>query len=114
MDGPGFHVEIEVLEGASKNMSQIVHDQEGFELRGLCGEPPLYGHGGVHAALSEFCGSWSVGFDALSDRASDLGALLGKAAQAYRGVEHDNVSALKTDPGVAAITPDAAPRVGGR
>ncbi|MEV6907571.1 hypothetical protein [Amycolatopsis sp. NPDC051071] len=114
MDGPGFHVEIEVLEGASKNMSQIVHDQDSFELRGLCGEPPLYGHDGVHAALAEFCGSWSVGIDALSDRASDLGDLLGKAAQAYRAVEHDNTSALKTDPGIDAITPDAAPRIGGR
>jgi hypothetical protein len=64
MDGPGFHVDIEVLETASKNMQDLWHSQDEFELRGLCGEPELYGHGGVHDALADFCGQWSVGMDA--------------------------------------------------
>ncbi|WP_329072549.1 hypothetical protein [Amycolatopsis sp. NBC_01480] len=106
MDGPGFHVEVDVLESASTSMGEIVHDQSSFQLRGLCGEPPLYGHDGVHGALAEFCGRWSVGLDALADRAGDLGDLLGKAAKAYRGVEHSNTAALKDDPGRDAVTPD--------
>lgn len=106
MDGPGFHVEIDVLESASKSMGEIVHDQDSFELRGLCGDLPLYGHDGVHSALAELCGRWSVGLDALSDRAGDLGTLLGTAAKAYRAVEHGNTSALKSDPGWDAVTPD--------
>ncbi|KFZ80823.1 hypothetical protein ED92_10860 [Amycolatopsis sp. MJM2582] len=110
MDGPGFHVELEVLESASKGMGEVVSDQEGFELRGLCGEPRLYGHDGVHAALAEFCGRWSVGLDALADRARDLGGLLGAAAKAYREVEHTNLAALKTDPGLGSVS--APPRVG--
>lgn len=106
MDGPGFHVDVDVLESASKSMSDVVHDQGSFELRGLCGEPNLYGHAGVHDALAQLCGQWSVGLDALPDRASDLGDLLGKAAAAYRAVEHSNTDALKTDPGLDAVTPD--------
>ncbi len=106
MDGPGFHVEIDVLESASKSMGEIVHDQDSFELRGLCGDPPLYGHDGVHGALAELCGRWSVGLDALSDRAGDLGDLLGEAAKAYRAVEHGHTDVLKTDPGWDAVTPD--------
>lgn len=106
MDGPGFHVEVDVLESASTSMGEIVHDENSFQLRGLCGEPPLYGHDGVHGALAEFCGRWSVGLDALADRAGDLGDLLGKAAKAYRAAEHSNIAALKDDPGRDAVTPD--------
>ena len=106
MDGPGFHVDIEVLETASKNMQDVWRSQDEFELRGLCGEPELYGHGGVHDALADFCGQWSVGLDALCDRANDLSDSLGKAAQAYRAVEHSNMTALKVDPGTDAVTPD--------
>ncbi|GAA4536458.1 hypothetical protein [Amycolatopsis samaneae] len=105
MDGPGFHVEIEVLESASKSMGQVAADQDGFALRGLCGEPPMYGHNGVHDALAEFCGRWSVGLDALSDRARSMGDLLGKAAKAYREVEHNAAGSLTKDPGLDAVTP---------
>ncbi|WP_370968543.1 hypothetical protein [Amycolatopsis sp. cg9] len=112
MDGPGFHVDVDVLESASKNMSAVVHDQSSFELRGLCGESRLYGHNGVHEALAELCARWSVGLDALSDRAGDLGDLLGQAAAAYRAVEHDNTASLKSDPGWGAVTPDE-PTIGG-
>ncbi len=107
MDGPGFHVDVDVLESASTSMGEILHDQDSFELRGLCGDSPLYGHDGVHGALAEFCGRWSIGLDALADRAGDLGDLLGTAAKAYRAVEHDNTAALKGDPGWDAVTPDA-------
>ncbi|SEP21300.1 hypothetical protein [Amycolatopsis saalfeldensis] len=106
MDGPGFHVDVGVLEAASKNMKDLWHGQDDFELRGLCGEPELYGHGGVHDALADFCGQWSVGLDALCDRANGLADTLGKAAQAYRAVEHGNTAALKVDPGTDAVTPD--------
>lgn len=106
MDGPGFHVDVGVLEAASKNMQDLWRSQDDFELRGLCGEPELYGHGGVHDALADFCGQWSIGLDALCDRANDLGDMLGKAAQAYRAVEHSNTAALKVDPGTDAVTPD--------
>ena len=102
MDGPGFHVDVDVLASASKSMDDVVR----FELRELCGEPGLYGHNGVHDALAELCGRWSVGLDALADRASDLGDLLGKAAEAYRAAEESNTSALKSDPGWDAVTPD--------
>jgi hypothetical protein len=65
VDGPSFHVDVDVLASASKSMGDIVHDQDSFELRELCGEPSLYGHDGVHDALAELCGRWSVGLDAL-------------------------------------------------
>ncbi|MGH9061408.1 MAG: hypothetical protein ACRDZY_18130 [Acidimicrobiales bacterium] len=106
MDGPGFHVEVEALEGASTSMAQVAADQDNFALRGLCGEPPLYGHDGVHDALAEFCGRWSVGRDALADRARSMGDLLGTAAKAYRQAEHNATGSLTTDPGLPAVTPD--------
>ncbi|WP_246258234.1 hypothetical protein [Amycolatopsis anabasis] len=114
LDGPGFHVEIEVLETASKNMSDIARDQDSFELRELCGDPALYGHDGVHAALAEFCGGWSVGLDALSDRAQRMGDSLGAAAKAYREAERTRKDALTTDPGVEAVDSSSqVPQVGG-
>ncbi|WP_020634920.1 hypothetical protein [Amycolatopsis alba] len=64
----------------------------------------------MHGALAEFCGRWSVGLDALADRARDLGGLLGTAAKAYREVEHTNLAALKADPGLSLVSPP--PRVG--
>ncbi|GAA4546390.1 hypothetical protein [Amycolatopsis samaneae] len=105
LDGPGFHVEIELLETASRNMAQIVHDQDGFELRGLCGESEIYGHEGVHSGLAEFCGRWSVGLDALADRAERMGDKLGEAAKAYRGVDQANAGSLKGDPAIDAVDP---------
>lgn len=105
MDGPGFHVDIEVLESASKSMGEIVHDQDSFAIRGLCGEAAMYGHGGVHDALAEFCGRWSVGLDALCDRARDMSGSLGSAARAYRAAEQNHKGALTADPGVDAVTP---------
>ncbi|GHG33364.1 MULTISPECIES: hypothetical protein [Amycolatopsis] len=109
LDGPGFHVEIELLEAASKNMAQIVRDQDGFELRGLCGEAEIYGHQGVHSGLAEFCGRWSVGLDALADRAERMGDTLGEAAKVYRGVDEANAESLKEDPAVDAVDPPAFP-----
>jgi hypothetical protein len=106
VDGPGFHVDIDVMDSAAKSMGEIVHDQDSFELRGLCGESSLYGHDGVHDALADLCGRWSVGLDALSDRARELGHLLSTAANAYRDVEHSNTAVLTADPGLDAVTPD--------
>jgi hypothetical protein len=31
VDGPGFHVDVDVLESASKSMGDVVHDQDSFE-----------------------------------------------------------------------------------
>ena len=109
MDGPGFHVDVEVLNSAASSMGAIVHDQSTFALRGLCGDPELYGHRGVHDALAQFCGRWSVGLDALSDRAAELGTSLGKAAEAYRETEHTTTATLTADPGWDTVALDTLP-----
>ena len=65
VDGPGFHVDVDVLDAAGKGITQSVHDQETFALRGLCGDAELYGHAGVHNALADYCARWSAGLDTL-------------------------------------------------
>lgn len=103
MDGAGFHVELDVLEQATNRMQDLVTDQDGRELRDVCGGPDQYGHSGVHAELSEFCSAWSVGVDALCDRARTMGAELHEVTEAYRQIDQDAARTL--DPGVEAVEP---------
>jgi hypothetical protein len=111
MDGAGFHVELDVLEEAARRMQDIVADQDGRELREVCGGAQQYGHEGVHAELAEFCNAWSVGVDAVCDRARTMGAELREVAQAYREIDQEAARTLNHDPGVEATepsTPDVA------
>jgi hypothetical protein len=52
LDRPGFHVEIDALDSAARGITQSVHDQDTFELSGLCGDVTLYGHAGVRCRLA--------------------------------------------------------------
>ncbi|PKW18702.1 hypothetical protein [Saccharopolyspora spinosa] len=104
MDGKGFHVEIDVLEAAAQRMHEIVEDQDNQELKDLAGGAELYGHGAVHAGMSEFCGKWSVGLDALGDRCRSMGGKLIKAAQTYREIDEQAARHVE-DPAVDAVDP---------
>lgn len=105
MDGPGFHVEIDVLEAASRSMDEIVADQDNAELRDLCGGQAVYGHEWVHAEFAEFCAAWSVGLDALCDRARNMGYELGEAARTYREVDDEAARQLTEDPAADVVDP---------
>ncbi|MGH3972568.1 MAG: hypothetical protein ACRDS9_04480 [Pseudonocardiaceae bacterium] len=105
LDGPGFHVEIEALEDASKSMIEALEDQDKFELSDLCGPSEMYGHGGVHTGFSDFCQRWSVGLDALCDRARAMGYKLRDAATVYREVDAANARTLTADPALEAVQP---------
>lgn len=50
LDGPGFHIDADKVDEAARGIQDSVHDQDNFELRGLCGDLELYGHAGVHDA----------------------------------------------------------------
>ena len=103
VDGPGFHVDADVLDNAAKGITQSVHDQQTFELRGLCGDAELYGHGGVHAALADYCARWSGGLDTLTEDAGVVGDCLTHVAEAYRGIDESSARRLTADPGTAAV-----------
>lgn len=103
LDGDGFHVEIETLEAAARRMGEVAADQQDFELRSLCGDAEVYGDAGLRDALMDFCVRWSTGIDALADRATQLGAGLGKAAESYREAEHANTGRLRVDPAMAPM-----------
>jgi hypothetical protein len=103
LDGPGFHVEIDALDGAARGITQSVHDQDTFELRGLCGDVTLYGHAGVHDALMEFCVRWSDGLDVLTDDADGISDSLTRVANTYRSVDEAAARAMTADPGVAGV-----------
>lgn len=103
VDGPGFHVDVDVLDNAGKGITQSVHDQETFALRGLCGDAELYGHAGVHNALADYCARWSAGLDTLTEDAGVIGDCLTHAADAYRGIDEAAARQLPADPGTAAI-----------
>ena len=103
VNGTGFHVDVDVLDIARKGIIQSVHDQEIFELRGLCGDAGLYGHAGVHNALADFCARWSAGLDTLTEDAGVIGDCLARAADAYRGIDEAAARQLPADPGTSAI-----------
>ncbi|WP_432850491.1 hypothetical protein ACQPXB_08060 [Amycolatopsis sp. CA-161197] len=103
LDGPGFHVDVDVLGEAAKGIGQSVHDQQTFELRGLCGDTELYGHSGVHDALANYCARWSAGLDTLTEDAGVIGDCLTHVAEVYRGIDQAAVGRLRADPGSAAI-----------
>lgn len=102
MDGRGWHVETEALETGANGVSRSVHDQESFELRGLCGGTELYGHAGVHDALADFCVRWSDGLDLLTEDAREISGTLTRVAQAYRDADEEAARALP-DPALDAV-----------
>lgn len=103
MDGPGFHVDVEKVEEAASGIHRSVSDQANFALRGLCGDTQLYGHGGIHDALMNFCVRWSDGLDTLTGDADAIGDVLGRVAQAYRAADGAAADSLKVDPGEQAV-----------
>ena len=103
MSGSGFHVDVEDLSQAATGIARSVDGQDGFELRGLCGEPSLYGHAGVHGALMQFCVRWSEGLDVLTDDAGEISAVLKRAAEVYRAVDDNAKHALSSDPAAEAV-----------
>jgi hypothetical protein len=103
LDGPGFHVDVDSVDEAAMGITQSVQDQENFQLRGLCGDARLYGHAGLHDALTEFCVRWSDGLDTLTEDAAAIGDTLSRAAQVYRAVDETAAGSLRSDPGVGAV-----------
>lgn len=103
VDGPGFHIDVDKVAEAGSGISRSVTDQQGFQLRGLCGDVELYGHQGVHDGLMDFCTRWSDGLDILTDDADKIGATLTRAANAYRGIDDATARTLRTDPGQQAV-----------
>lgn len=106
MDGPGFHVDVDEIEKAAQAITETVGDQKTFQLRGLCGDPELYGDGAVHDALMRFCVAWSEGLDTLICDAGETVGALTRAARAYRDTDDVAVRALTTDPAQAAVAGD--------
>lgn len=111
VDGPGFHVEPDVLDDAARGMASVVAEQDAAGLDGLAGAPERYGHQAVHSATAAFCAAWAVGVDALCDRARRNGASLAEVAQAYREADAHAARTLAGDPGAAVVEPETpAPR----
>lgn len=103
-----------MLTEASTRMAEIVADQDALELTNLNSAADVYGHPGFAAAFGTYCDRWSVGLDALCDRARRMGDALGKAAQTYRLDDEDarRLFDRQMDPGLAAIT-EPTPQLGG-
>jgi hypothetical protein len=102
LDGPGFHVDVAVIDEAATGVTQSVHDQSGFALRGLCGDPELYGHVPLHDALMDFCVRWSGGMDDLTSSAGALGDALTRVGAVYGAIDGAAAKSLTADPAVGA------------
>jgi hypothetical protein len=98
MDGPGFHVEVGVLQDASAGITQSVADQRGSALERLDGGAATYGHDRLHGAMENFCDRWNDGLDILVKDADAIGAILRQAATAYRDADAAAAGRLTTDP----------------
>lgn len=100
MGGPGFHVDIDALEAASRGIRDTIRDRDSIEVRDICGAAEVYGHAGLHGAFSDFCARWSEGIDQLVEDAGIVGESLSAAAQNYRAVDDAGSSAF--DPGMSS------------
>ncbi len=100
MDGPGYHVDVDALDQAGTAIQKAVDAQDNFELRGLTGEPDMYGDEPLRNALMDVCVRWSDRIDALVDDADEIGQALKAAAQAYREADRQAKGALPDDPAV--------------
>lgn len=98
MDGPGFHVEIGVLEEAATGITQSVGDQRESALADLDRGADTYGHPGLHRAMENFCDRWNDGLDILIEDAKAIGDILEQAAKAYRDADSASAGRLSTDP----------------
>lgn len=103
MDGPGFHVDVDMVDEAARGVTRSVRDQGNFELRDLCGGSEQYGHAGLHDALLDFCVRWSDGLDILTEDASAIGDALSRVARAYRAADETAAQSLSVDPGEGAV-----------
>lgn len=101
-DGPGFHVEIEVLGEVSQAMDEIARKQRDFELDDLSGEAQMYGHDGLQEAFEEFCDRYDESVRMLCDKVDDMKDGLAATSKAYREAEQSNVKILN-DPGLRAV-----------
>jgi hypothetical protein len=98
-----FHVDVGKLDEAASGIRRSVHDQESFELRGLCGDTGQYGHSGLHDALMAFSVRWSDGLDSLTKDAGAIGDVLARASTAYRAIDEATARSLTSDPGKGAV-----------
>ena len=105
MDGSGFHVEPDLLDRVAQGMATVVADQDGTELGGLGGPVERYGDPGVQEAFTEFCQAWTIGVDALCDRARWMGTSLADAARSYREADVRTARSLAGDPAMDAVEP---------
>lgn len=104
MDGPGFHVDVEILETAARAMGEIAADQNASELAELCdGDAQAIGSDVMCEALVSFCETISQGIDYLVDKAEDTGEGLREAARTYREADHAAMQHLGGDPAAAAV-----------
>lgn len=104
VSGQGYQVDVDVLDGAARSMRELAADQDQFELRGLCGEPEVYGHQGLHDGLADACDKLSNTLDNLASTVEDLAGGLEKSAALYRESEQANAQKLQGgggDPGMA-------------
>ncbi|RJQ77654.1 hypothetical protein D5S17_14620 [Pseudonocardiaceae bacterium YIM PH 21723] len=99
LDGPGYHVEIPVLEDAAKAMDEIARKQDDFELEDLPGPAHMYGHEGVQEAFIDFCDSFDTSVELLCDKVDDMRDSLVSVAKVYREAEHSSTRGF-SDPAV--------------
>jgi uncharacterized protein YukE len=103
MDGPGFHVDVPVLDEAARGLVESVDDQSRSRLADVPGGAGAYGDGDLHAAFTDFCDRWSDGLDILVEDARAIGDGLRRAADAYRATDAAAAARLSGDPAAAVI-----------
>nr|WP_296066411.1 type VII secretion target [uncultured Actinoplanes sp.] len=103
MDGPGFHVDIGVLEAAADGIAQTVADQRGSSLDDLDRKAGVYGHAAVHQAIETFCDRWNDGLEILVKDGEAIGDILTAAATAYRSVDDAAAGRLTSDPALRVV-----------
>jgi hypothetical protein len=103
MDGPGFHVDIPVLDEAARGLVESVDDQSLSRLADVPGGSGPYGDGELHVALTDFCDRWSDGLNILVEDARAIGDGLRRAADAYRAADGAAAARLSGDPAAAVV-----------
>lgn len=102
----GFEVELDVLDGAAKAVSQTMQDMESCQVADICGPSEEYGHDGLHGAFAHFCDRWQEGVEILLEDGEAIGEALRGAAQSYRELDQeaeDRLRGVGPDPAAEAV-----------
>jgi len=100
MGGTGFDANPDDLRSAASKILDAVGDTVSDALGNMPSGGDVYGHDGLHGAVSEFCATVQKAVQIMQGDVEGAGAALGKAAGSYASSDEGALGLIQTQQGV--------------